>query len=101
MYQHGIGTRKRPREAFKWITMAAGQDDELRQYMLAEMYANGEGTTQDYDRAAEEYQKAVDGDVTSAFHALGNLYLYGSPRHHKVSMRPYQLPNSLFPPMFM
>lgn len=57
--------------------MAAGQDDELGQYMLAEMYANGEGTTQDYYRAAEEYQKAVDGDVTSAFHALGNLYLYG------------------------
>jgi TPR repeat protein len=56
--------------------MAAVQDDELGQYMLAEMYANGEGTTKNYYKAAEEYQKAVDGDVTSAFHALVNLYLY-------------------------
>ncbi len=44
---------------------------------LGKMYANGEGVTQDYARAASLYQQACDGGMATVCNNLGVMYLRG------------------------
>ena len=49
--------------AFKWLSMAAKQDQPDAQVALGQMYENGEGVPQDYGVAACWYRKAADHTV--------------------------------------
>ena len=47
------------------------------QEMLANRYREGVGVVQNYERAAELYQLAIEhGDIDSMYH-LGSMYFYG------------------------
>lgn len=65
--------------AFDLIKEAAGEGayfDEA-QYVLAEMYANGYGTVQNYVNAVDNYTKAVDQGNTDAYFTLAKIYTEG------------------------
>ncbi len=48
------------------------------QFLLAQMYANGEGVAQDLQHAGAWYQKAADGGVAEAQYTLGVMFQFGS-----------------------
>ena len=52
----------------------AEQGDAIAQSNLGVMYANGEGVTQDYEKAVEWYQKAAQQGFANAQYNLGVMY---------------------------
>jgi len=61
----------------EWLQVAE-QGDARAQYNVAWMYANGQGTAQDFQEAANWYEKSADQGYVDAQFNLGNLYLRGS-----------------------
>ena len=53
--------------------MAAEQGDPDSQYLLAELYENGDGVTRDLDEAAKWYRLAAERGDTDAKAALERL----------------------------
>ena len=51
MYATGRGVEKDEKEAVKWYTKAAEQNDSSAQNNLGVMYSKGQGVTQDYIQA--------------------------------------------------
>lgn len=47
------------------------------QYRIGKMYHRGYGTEQDYETAAQWYQRAYEGENPYAAYSLGSLYYYG------------------------
>ena len=61
----------------EWLQVAK-QGDARAQYNVAWMYANGKGTSQDFQEAANWYEKSADQGYVDAQYNLANLYLRGS-----------------------
>ncbi|WP_434779078.1 tetratricopeptide repeat protein [Neisseria sp. Ec49-e6-T10] len=61
MYDYGnmLEIEKDPVKAIEWYEKAAYQNNEYAQYRLGEMYLDGEGGQQNYDKAVEWLQKAA------------------------------------------
>ncbi len=56
------------------LIKVAEQGDAEAQYQLAEMYAEGEGVTQDYAQAAVWFRKAAEQGHAPAQYSLGAMY---------------------------
>ncbi len=63
--------------AFAEFTAGAEQGDAGAQYVLGTMYANGQGTPQDYGKAIEWYRRAADQRLAQAQYSLGASYKRG------------------------
>jgi len=61
----------------EWLQVAE-QGDARAQYNVAWMYANGKGTSQDFQEAANWYEKSADQGYVDAQYNLANLYLRGN-----------------------
>ena len=61
----------------EWLQVAE-QGDARSQYNVAWMYANGKGKVQDFQEAANWYEKSAHQDYVDAQYNLANLYLRGS-----------------------
>jgi len=59
------------------IQSLAEQGDAEQQYVLANLYCNGEGVAQDYRQAAQLYYKAALQNHTGAQSKLGLCFEYG------------------------
>lgn len=64
--------------ALSHFRAAAEQGNVNAQYYTGLMYANGEGTEQNYAEAAKWYQKAAAHDHPDALVQLARLYVTGS-----------------------
>ena len=60
----------------EWLQVAE-QGDARAQYNVAWMYAKGQGTAQDFQEAANWYEKSADQGYVDAQFNLGNMYLRG------------------------
>ena len=77
MLKKGLGTKKDPNEAFKWLFISAEQGNTLANYALGNMYYFGEGITKNYTLSFQSYLKAsLSGHPASKIN-LGNLYFHG------------------------
>src|ERR671912_535328 len=65
-------------EALPHFRAAAEQGHVNAQYYTGLMYANGEGTKQDYGEAAKWYQMAAEHDQPDALVQLARLYATGT-----------------------
>lgn len=77
--------------AFEEFHQLAKQDDVEAQNVLANMYADGKGVTQDYNQAVRWFSRAeVISGVPSL--GLGELYLYGHgvPQDYSAAMKRLQ-----------
>ena len=74
MYDTGNGVPQDSREAIKWYTKAAEQEDDSAQYNLGWMYDTGKGIPQDYKEAVKWYTKAAEQGHAKAQHNLGLSY---------------------------
>ncbi|WP_418067368.1 tetratricopeptide repeat protein, partial [Sedimenticola hydrogenitrophicus] len=52
-------------ESLKWFKMAAYQGDSIAQFLVGEMYENGQGTGKDLVRAYAWYSLAASGKYPS------------------------------------
>lgn len=78
LYQAGSPTlNKDSAEAFKWFKKAAEQGDAEAQFGLGVMFANGNGTPQDYAMAARWFIKAAEQGNTAPNFYLGLIYENG------------------------
>ena len=66
----------------KWYRLAAVQGDAKAQYNLGSMYEDGQGVSQDYDKAVKWYRFAVEKGEPRAQINLGRLFAigYGVPQ---------------------
>lgn len=78
-YYKGFTLERDNYAAFALIKDAAdeGADFDEAQYILAEMYANGYGSVQNYVNAVNYYSKAVDQGNTDAYVDLAKIYTEG------------------------
>ena len=79
-YGSGLITQKQasPEVAFKWYSIAAEQGNPDAFCCLANMFYDGDGVDQDYEKAFEWYRKAAEqGDVIGQFY-LGTMYEDGN-----------------------
>ena len=78
-YYKGFTLERDNYAAFALIKDAAdeGADFDEAQYILAEMYANGYGSVQNYVNAVSYYSKAVDQGNTDAYVDLAKIYAEG------------------------
>lgn len=60
MYVHGKGVEKDLKEAFKWFSRAAKQNDPDFQYDLGIMYAKGKGIQQNMQEALIWMKRAAE-----------------------------------------
>ena len=60
----------------EWLKVAE-QGDARAQYNVAWMYANGKGTSQDFEEAVNWYTKSANQGYVHAQYNLANLYLRG------------------------
>ncbi|MFM7483008.1 MAG: tetratricopeptide repeat protein, partial [Burkholderiaceae bacterium] len=63
--------------AFNWFSKAADQGDVESLFEQGQMHAQGLGTTQDFERAAECYQQAAEKGHAKAAFNLGVLFAHG------------------------
>ncbi|MFM8465072.1 MAG: tetratricopeptide repeat protein [Burkholderiaceae bacterium] len=63
--------------AFNWFSKAADQGDVESLFEQGQMHAQGLGTTQDFERAAECYQQAAEKGHAKAAFNLGFLFAHG------------------------
>jgi TPR repeat protein len=64
-------------EAHKWLLMAGSRGHSTAQYVLGELYFQGEGGPKDYKIAYTWYSMAASQNHTEAEHSLGWLYHEG------------------------
>ena len=78
-YYRGFTVARDNYTAFELMKIAADEGAEFdeAQYVLAEMYANGYGTVQNYVNAVNYYTKAVDQGNTDAYMNLAKIYAEG------------------------
>ncbi len=78
-YYRGFSVERDNYTAFSLIKIAADEGAEFdeAQYVLAEMFANGYGTVQNYVNAVSFYAKAVDQGNTDAYMELAQIYAEG------------------------
>ena len=78
-YYKGFTVDRDNYAAFGLIKDAADEGAEFdeAQYVLAEMYANGHGTVQNYVNSVNYYTKAVNQGNTDAYMDLGKIYAEG------------------------
>lgn len=74
VYYAGRGVTKDLGESFKWINMAAQQNDARGEGLVALAYYNGEGVDQDYSQAFQWAQKSADQDDPVGQYALALCY---------------------------
>ena len=58
-FVEGLGVKRDPDLAFRWLALSAEAGDPVGQRNLASLYFRGEGVAQDYVRAAELYRAAA------------------------------------------
>lgn len=66
-----------PKEAFRWYSKAAAQDDPYGLGNLGAMYGLGLGVDQNYPEAMKYYRKAADLGNGKAAYNLGRMYEFG------------------------
>ncbi len=78
-YYRGFVVEKNYSEALKLIKVAAGEDSQLdeAQLVLAEMYINGYGTVQNYQKAVASVKAAMRQGNIEALMILGKIYAQG------------------------
>ena len=59
-YLEGKGVYKDTSKAAYWLEKAADQNDEVAQYVIAQMYEYGDGKSRDLDKAYYWYERAAD-----------------------------------------
>lgn len=64
-------------QAFQEFLPLAQAGDITMQNQVAAMYYTGQGTPQDFDKAAEWFRKAAQGGSPEGQYCLGKLYYYG------------------------
>ncbi|SUO96074.1 tetratricopeptide repeat protein [Suttonella ornithocola] len=64
-------------DAFKWAQPAAEKGDAEAQFNLGWLYENGQGVTQDYNKACQWYEKAAAQGLAKAQQALEELQQKG------------------------
>ncbi|MGJ8656824.1 MAG: protein kinase domain-containing protein [Akkermansiaceae bacterium] len=81
MYQQGIGVSQNEEIADGWYKMASAQGHEGAKLLYREKffelglkYYHGDGVTQDYGKALENFQKAAERDNVIAMNLLGWMY---------------------------
>ena len=85
MYHHGLGgIQKDLNKAFHWAKRAAKQRYAPAQYVLAAMYAKGEGTQQDLHKAFRWVKKAAEQGHTTAQYQLARMYYEGEGTEQKI-----------------
>jgi TPR repeat protein len=76
-YLHGKGAKKNPKEAIKWLTVAADKGSLPAQENLGIAYSKGIGVEKNNKRAADLFRKAADKGYASSQNQLGILYALG------------------------
>lgn len=78
--------------ALRWYRKAAEYGNQEAQYDLGYLYANGQGTKQDYPRAMAWYRKAADRGRPNAQSAVADLYANGQgvPQDFVLAMTWYR-----------
>lgn len=79
--------------AYKLIRSAAGKNSDLdeAEIVLAEMYINGRGTVQNYNKGIAAYRAAVNQGNTEAYMKLAHIYTAG-----KITMPNLLMAHSLY-----
>ena len=77
MYSMGIGVKKDPGKALKWLSGAGLSGHAPSAYLVALMYTEGRGTDINYRTAAEWYRIAAEKNFAPAQAALGRIYTEG------------------------
>ncbi|MBP5216026.1 MAG: sel1 repeat family protein [Alphaproteobacteria bacterium] len=79
-YYRGFMTEKDYRTAFNLIKSSAQQDSQIdeAQLVLAEMYRNGDGTVQNYQKAIKAYRAAIAQGNIDAIMTLADIYETGT-----------------------
>lgn len=62
------------KEAFRWYSNAAKQNDFDAMHSLGTLYYFGEGVDQDFEKSAEWYRKAADAGDAEAMYILARMY---------------------------
>jgi hypothetical protein len=70
--------RFKPQRAFELFARASQQGDPEAMFELAKLYEKGIGTTQDFPKALELYQRSADLGFADAINDLGFLYYQGA-----------------------
>ena len=78
--------------AVQWFRKAADQGNAGGQFMLGNMYDNGQGVPQDYVLAMQWYRKAADQGDAMAQNNLGNMYDNGQgvPKDYALAVQWYR-----------
>ena len=63
-------------EAFRWFKLAADQNHPEALNALASCYFNGDGVSQDFDKAFDLYQRAADLGLSDALVNVGRMYQF-------------------------
>lgn len=82
--------------AFKYFSLSADDEHPVGQYMLAELYAHGEGVEQDLYKARVLYVKAAKAGITNAQYTLGLMYRYGSGTLQNLRQATYWLTKAAY-----
>ena len=79
--------------AMERLEPLAKDGDAKAQYLVGEMYYNGEGVAQDYDAAVRWYQRSANAGYAPAQNNLGLMYYEGQgvPQSHEDAAKWYQL----------
>ena len=78
--------------AVQWFRKAADQGNAGGQFMLGNMYDNGQGVPKDYALAVQWYRKAADQGNAGGQFMLGNMYANGQgvPQDYVLAMQWYR-----------
>jgi TPR repeat protein len=79
-YITGKGLKADPKAGLKWLEKAASQGHSKAMLVIGSLYEDGDketGLTQDFNKAAEWYQKAAAKDLPEAQYQLALLYIQG------------------------
>ncbi|MDA7742131.1 sel1 repeat family protein [Francisellaceae bacterium] len=73
MYQHGLGTKENPKEAFRWAKYLASLHFPLAYYITALDYLHGNGVKENRAEAIKLLNEDVEADYYPALKALTKL----------------------------
>jgi len=76
-YDGPAGSQKDDALAFKWLTLAAKQDNPQAEFDLAYLYQHGKGVPQDVPQATQWYEKAAGHGLAEALLQIGFIYYFG------------------------
>ena len=77
MYSDGQGVKQDKKEAIKWYTLAAENDNAYAQFNLSIMYRDGEGVKQDYNEAFKWCRLATESGHAEAMALIAGMYMLG------------------------